>query len=270
MMARQVFSPSLTMRCHAAAMEYLVFLVGLCLGSFVTLVSYRLPRGGKMGMTRSQCPRCQTTLGVPDLVPVLSWAASRGRCRHCKAAISWRYPAIELATAGALLAVYFTHGLSGPGLLLMGLSLCLLVMIVVDFEHYIIPDETQWAMALLGIIYQWKYGLHPADMLLGGLIGGGLGWVLQSGYRRLRGREGLGTGDVKFLVVAGLWLGALPLVPFLFFAGVLGVLTSSLWRALGQGELFPFGPALAVSLWLLVLWPVTGEFFFQWPLILFG
>ena len=249
-------------------MEYIVFLVGLCLGSFVTLVSYRLPRGGKMGMTRSQCPCCQTVLGVPDLVPVLSWVASRGRCRHCKAPISRRYPAIELATAASLLTVDLTHGLDVQALFLMALTLCLLVMIVVDFEHYIIPDEVQLVMGVLAVIYQWNFGLHPADMLIGGLAGGAIGWILQSGYRYLRGREGLGTGDVKFLVVAGLWIGALPLIPFLFFAGMLGVLTSGLWRALRQGEMFPFGPALAVSMWSIVMWPPLAEAFFTWPLLL--
>lgn len=249
-------------------MEYLIFLFGLCFGSFLTLVSYRLPRGEKMGMTRSQCPACGTPLGVADLFPVISWVANRGTCRHCKATVSWRYPAIEVITASALLTVYHFYGLDGKSLLLMAMTLSLLVMIIVDFEHYIIPDEVQVVLAILAIAYQWYDGMHPADMLVGALVGGAIGWILQSGYRYVRGKEGLGTGDVKFLVVAGLWIGAVNLIPFLFYSGVLGIVTAALWGRLGRGAVFPFGPALAVSLWAGVLWPPVLELFFSWPYLL--
>lgn len=218
-----------------------------------------------MGMTRSKCPACGTVLGVVDLFPVISWIGNRGACRHCRAGISWRYPAIELITAAALLAVYHVYGLDGESLLLMAMTLSLLVMIIVDFEHYIIPDEVQIMLAVLVIAYHWFYGMHPADMLVGALVGGVIGWILQSGYRYVRGKEGLGTGDVKFLVVAGLWIGAVNLIPFLFYSGMLGIVTAALWGRLGRGAIFPFGPALAVSLWAGVLWPDVLELFFSWP-----
>jgi prepilin signal peptidase PulO-like enzyme (type II secretory pathway) len=248
-----------------ARMGILVFVVGLCFGSFLTLVSYRLPRGESMGWTRSRCPACGTTLAARDLVPVFSWAASRGACRHCRAGVSWRYPAIELVTAAALTSVYALYGLDGKALLLMGLTLALLVMIIVDFEHYIIPDSIQLLVGALGVGYHWCYGMHPADVLVGALTGGAIGWALQTGYRYARKKDGLGTGDVKFLVVAGIWLGAKMLIPLLFFSGLLGVVTAGLWRRLGYGEIFPFGPALAVSLWGLVMVPPIGTLFFQWP-----
>lgn len=251
-----------------AIMGIFVFVVGLCLGSFLTLVSYRLPRGEQMGWTRSRCPACGTMLGVRDLVPVLSWLSAWGACRHCLARIPWRYPAIELVTAGAVCAVYLVYGLDGRSLLLMALTLALLVMIIVDFEHYIIPDSIQWMLGSLGIAYQGLYGLHPADVLAGALVGGSIGWILQSGYRYVRQREGLGTGDVKFLVVAGIWLGPKMLVPLLFFSGILGVATAALWRSMGRGVIFPFGPALAISLWILLMIPSLGALFFHWPRLL--
>ncbi|MBY0354100.1 MAG: prepilin peptidase [Rickettsiales bacterium] len=246
-------------------MAALVFILGLCFGSFLTLVSYRLPRGERIGMTRSACPSCHTPLGAPDLLPVLSWLWFRAACRHCRKPVSWRYPAIELVTAAALLCVYYVHGVQGGGLLLIALTLCLLVMMIVDFEHYIIPDEIQIAVGVLAVIYHLNFGLHPASMLAGGIAGGLIGWAMQQGYRWSRKRDGLGTGDVKFLVVAGLWVGAPALMPLLFFSGLLGIGTAALWRCLGRGALFPFGPALALSLWILLLWPHVVDMFFGWP-----
>lgn len=243
----------------------LVLLIGLCFGSFLTLVSHRLPRGGSLVMDRSACPTCKTTLRIPDLFPLASWLINKARCRHCHTPISWRYPAIELVTALALLCVYLTHGLSPQSLIIMALTLALMVMIIVDFEHYIIPDEIQWLVLGLGIVFHWFYGMHPADMFAGGAVGGFLGWSLQAGYRVLRKRDGLGTGDVKFLLVCGVWLGAINLIPFLFFSGVLGVLTAGLWQRLHRGALFPFGPSLAMSLWMIIMWPEIANYFFTWP-----
>jgi len=120
-------------------------------------------------------------------------------------------------------------------------------------------------LALLAVAYHGLLGTHPAEPLAGALLGALIGWGLQTGYHRLRKRDGLGTGDVKFLAVAGLWLGAINLIPLLFFSGVLGVLTATLWQWLRRGALFPFGPALALSLWICVLWPRVPFFFFHWP-----
>jgi prepilin signal peptidase PulO-like enzyme (type II secretory pathway) len=94
-------------------------------------------------------------------------------------------------------------------------------------------------------------------------MGMALGLLLHHGYRFLRKREGLGYGDVKFFSVAGLWLTPFPMVIFLFLAGVFGVVFGLLWRVLGKGEYFPFGPALAVSLAVCVLWPAAGSWFLQ-------
>jgi leader peptidase (prepilin peptidase)/N-methyltransferase len=131
----------------------------------------------------------------------------------------------------------------------------LLVMIVADLEQYIIPDEVHYTLIPLGFAYHYVIGTAWSDVAGGFLIGGGIGLLLHYGYRILRKKDGLGFGDVKFLAVAGLWLGMLPIVPFLFFSGLLGVVFGLAWRALGKGPIFPFGPALAVSLFLCVAFP---------------
>lgn len=240
----------------------LVVALGLVFGSFVTLVSWRLPRGEPVSATRSRCPKCKTTLGIPALVPFFSWALQRGRCRYCKAPVPWRYPLTELAQVALFLAVYAVYGVSAQAAFLALLSICLLILIVVDFEWYIIPDEIQIAMLALGLVYPAVADIAYASALASGLMGLAIGLTLRFGYGWVMKKEGLGWGDVKFLPIIGLWLAdvnAWP--PFLFYAGVWGVVTALVWRALGRGERFPFGPALAAALLMSLLSPATPLFY---------
>jgi leader peptidase (prepilin peptidase) / N-methyltransferase len=239
----------------------MTLMLGLCFGSLNTLLVYRLPMDKPIGMVRSACPMCHTALGFPDLFPVLSWLWSRGACRHCRAPVSWRYPATELATALLFLGVYSAYGFTLDGLLIALLGSQLIALCIIDFEHRIIPDQLQLGMAATGIAYGLTGHLHPADMIAGALVGVGCGLVLQQGYRLARQSEGLGMGDVKFMAVAGLWLGVSPLLPFFFYAGILGVVSAVIWRWLFHDPYFPFGPALAVSLATLVCYPPSSEWF---------
>jgi prepilin signal peptidase PulO-like enzyme (type II secretory pathway) len=238
--------------------------LGACVGSFLSLVTYRLPRGEKIGATRSQCPHCSTVLRAPDLVPVLSWLAMRGRCRTCARPISIRYPLTELACAvgTALLVRHF--GVTLEALALCGLWWSIVAIFLTDLEHYIILDEVQVAVGLFGILYGWTVGLHPLSAALAALAGLLIGLALKYGFIYLRHKDGLGMGDVKFLFVAGIWLAdAADFVPFLFFSGLLGIVSGILWKLLGLGERFPFGPALAGALFLCVLFPQAADGFWQ-------
>ncbi|MCC7259623.1 MAG: prepilin peptidase [Alphaproteobacteria bacterium] len=228
--------------------------VGLLFGSFVTLASHRLPHRAPIVMGRSECPRCHTPLGFRDLFPLFSWLATRGACRHCHAKISMRYPLIEAAQALLFALVYLELGWGAEALVVAGLSVCLLVMIVTDLEYGIIPDPIQWALLALGFAYHFVRGDAFAEPLAGLLAGGALGLLLRYGYHMLRHRHGLGLGDVKFLAVAGLWVGPYGLPLFLFASGMLGILTALLWRSLGRGRIFPFGPSLALALGCCVLY----------------
>jgi len=115
----------------------------------------------------------------------------------------------------------------------------------------------------LAIAYHALVGT-PAEIPVSGfLLGAGIGLTLHYGYRFLRKKEGLGFGDVKFLAVAGLWLGVKPIVPFLFFSGLFGVVLGLVWRALGRGPIFPFGPALALAMFLCVAVPQFSNIFWN-------
>ncbi len=227
---------------------------GLAFGSFVTCMSYRLPLEMDLVKKTSYCPSCNAVLGFKDLWPLFSWLFSRGKCRHCKIPVSIRYPLTEIATAFLFLLVYFQFGFTLPTLVLCLMVVALMIMIVVDLEHYIIPDSVHVALIPLALLYHYLVGSPWEEVAIGFATMLGLGLFLHYGYSAIRGRVMLGFGDVKFFAVAGLWLGIWPLVPFLFISGVLGVVLGLIWRLLGRGEVFPFGPALALSLFVCVVY----------------
>lgn len=247
---------------HEGWIVAMVLVLGLCFGSFVTLLAYRLPREEPIVRGRSRCPECSTLLGVSALFPLLSWLWQRGKCRYCSTSIHARYPVIELVQALLFLFVYAVHGLSWEALVLALFSVALLVLVVVDFEWYIIPDEVQIAGIILALLYHLAAETEWT-MVLGGLaVGLAIGFGLRFGYGWIMRKEGLGWGDVKFLAVSGLWLAdTMHWPPFLFYAGVWGVVTAIGWRLAGKGAVFPFGPALAASLFMTLLTPSSALFF---------
>ena len=142
----------------------------MLLGSFASLVAYRLPRGETLATGRSRCPQCGHTLGIADLVPVFSYLWSRGKCRHCQAAISARYPLIEIITA---LLFVLALAVAGPGLQAFALGLLavgLVIMTAIDLEHQIIPDQAfrwrwrDWALPIMRLpaIIAWMRGYWRA------------------------------------------------------------------------------------------------------------
>ncbi len=232
----------------------LVLALGLTFGSFVTCVSHRLPLDEDIVKKPSYCPTCDAVLGFRDLWPVFSWVFSRGKCNHCKTPVSVRYPLTELATAALFLLAYLQFGLSAQTAILCLMSVALMIMIVVDLEHFIIPDSVHIVLVPLGLLYHYVIGSAGDEIVISTAIMAVFALFLHYGYSALRGRVMLGFGDVKFFTVAGLWLGLWPIVPFLFLSGVLGVVLGLIWRALGRGEVFPFGPALALSLYICVVY----------------
>lgn len=248
-----------------------IAVIGACIGSFLTMATYRLPRDEPVGYTRSRCPNCHTVLRVRDLIPILSWALARGRCRHCQTKMSSRYPLTELACAVGGMLAFMHYGITLEALAIAGLWWCIVAIIVTDLEHYIILDEVQIAVGLFGILHAYAVGAPWSDVLVAALTGGAIGLTLKYGFIYFRNKDGLGLGDVKFLVVAGIWLASsLAFVPFLFFAGILGIVSGTLWRVAGLGERFPFGPALAFALLLCVAVPEVAAGFWKFHTLLLG
>ncbi len=223
---------------------------GLVFGSFVTALSYRLPRGESIAHGRSRCPSCGHTLTAVDLVPVLSWVFHKGTCRHCKAKVPWRYPAIELITAVLFAAAVAV--LSDPihiGLLL-AMTPVIVALAIIDIESERLPNGLVAVLALLAVGWRW---FGDGDLLMGLAIAAGvlvLGALTDAAYKSRKGHGGLGFGDVKLMALGAL---ALPLGPFLLFltlTGFFGVVFGVFWQRMRQSSTFPFGPAILASFWI--------------------
>jgi len=238
----------------AGAILYAV--LGLIAGSFATAASFRLPRDQPVTLDRSRCPACGHALRAIDLVPLLSWLAARGRCRHCGARISARYPVIELVTAGLFVLAWRLEADDALAAAILALTtLGLMVISVTDLEAGIIPDRVLLAMAPLALAWRWHHGGDWFD----GAAGAALGAIVLAGlrfvFKALRGQDALGLGDVKFIALAGFYTGATGLAPLLFLGGMLGIAFGLAWRLLRGGAAFPFGPALCVALGFMMVSP---------------
>ena len=209
---------------------------------------------------RSACDTCGMTLGAKDLVPILSWAASRGQCRHCGMAVGWFYPLIEI---GALMvAIWSGMVFSGAALWLSCLLGWMLVALAaVDLRHMLLPDFLTLPLIGFGLAANWV--LQPANLtadILGAVAGFGGVVLLRFIYEKLRGREGMGLGDAKLLAAAGAWTSWTGLSSILAIAAISALVFALLGRGhrLALADRIAFGPFLAVGLWLVWLYgPLT-------------
>ena len=250
--------------------DLLAFLVGLALGSFLNVVATRLPAKEQFWAGRSRCPHCRTRSPGTTICQLLSYLYLRGRCRFCGAAISWRYPLLELA--GGLLSLALWHQYPwSPRLIAYGpFGAALLVLTAIDLEHRLLPDAITYPGIVAGLglaLFLPSPGFWEA--LLGALLGGGfflvVGWV----YEKFSGKTGLGGGDVKLLAMIGAFLGVGSLPFIIFISATLGTLVGlgltlvgGAWRG-GQWRTtrIPFGPFLAAAA---LLYLFTGEVFLRY------
>lgn len=229
--------------------------LGAIVGSFLGAALIRLPRGESVVSGRSRCDGCGRALGPPDLVPVISFVALRGRCRACRAPIDpWQFAAeIAGALAGVVSALAARDGVMlGLGLVL-GWQLVLLGLL--DLRHMWLPDRLTMLLAVTGgvpaALAAWREPWLLVGPLLGGLLGFGILWVAGRLYRRWRGIEGLGAGDPKLLGAIGLWLGPVGVVATLLGGTLIG-LAAALGLALAGKQpsgrtALPFGACLALA-----------------------
>jgi leader peptidase (prepilin peptidase)/N-methyltransferase len=235
----------------------LPILVSPFVGSFLGVAIKRLPAGGILALDRSRCPHCGTMLGPRDLVPLLSWLASRGLCRYCGIEIGLFYPLIELmaltvAVCGSLMA-------SGVDLWLdCAIGWMLLVLAWIDGEHFLLPRVLTLPLMAAGIL---TAAFTDTQALTDSLIGAACGYLslrlVAATYRVLRGRDGLGLGDADLMAAAGAWLGWAMLPATIVVAASCGLIAVLVARLAGKridaATAIPFGPFLALAFWGLYL-----------------
>jgi leader peptidase (prepilin peptidase) / N-methyltransferase len=239
-----------------------MFVIGAALGSFVTVASYRLPRGEGFVRGRSYCTACGAPIAAYDNVPILSWLWLRGRCRRCGSRISLRYPLTELSLAMLLAATTVILGIDDLGPLILGLVLCavLVAITVTDLERRIIPNAFVGfgALAAVAIVAISDPSSLPENLLAGAAGGAGL-LLVALAYPR-----GMGMGDVKLVAMMGLYLGR-SLIPALFIGFASGALVGvGLIAARGSSarkQAIPFGPFLALG-GVVALW--AGDALIDW------
>lgn len=238
------------MTLEALLTVYLVFF-GLLVGSYLNVVIHRLPRGLSTVSPRSRCPGCGAAIRARDNLPVVSFLLLRGRCRHCGRAIAWRYPLVELATAGLFVAAFLRFGFTPEAGVVVLFGCLMIVLATIDLEHYLLPDRITLPGLVAGLALQpYLPEVALRSALLAASLGGLALFAVSTLWWTLRREEGMGLGDVKMLAMVGAFLGLAGTAVALFFAFLTGAVVGLGLMALSRGgpkTRLPFGTFLAVS-----------------------
>ena len=261
----------------APIISIFVFLFGLLIGSFLNVCIVRIPARKSIVMPASACPKCGAPIRPYDNIPVLSWLLLGGKCRACKAKISGMYPLVELLTALLLFGCYLAFGLTTEALKWAIFSALVIVLVFTDMRERILPDVVNYTGFALGLALSFAtrptdgtalwvanrmFEFPPpapvisfVDALLGAALGSGLLWLVSEAYFRLRGREGMGMGDVKMMLFVGAFLGAKRTLLTIFAGSLLGSILGLAFMAARRKDSnyeLPFGTFLGMAALLVV------------------
>jgi leader peptidase (prepilin peptidase) / N-methyltransferase len=274
------------------------FLLSLLIGSFLNVVIHRLPimmerewraqcaelvktqpadiPEGRFDLVtpRSRCPSCGAPITAAQNVPVLSYLLLRGRCAHCRARISPRYPAVEFLTAVLAAIAAWRFGIGWEAASAMVLTFALVAISAIDIDHQIIPDSISLPLLWIGLFLSLWHPMpdtevlfiDPKSSIVGALAGYLTLWSVYHLFRLLTGKEGMGYGDFKLLGALGAWLGwqMLPLIILLSaLVGALVGVALIAFRRHDRNVPIPFGPYLAAAGWVALVW---GEQIVDWYL----
>lgn len=251
----------------------LLAVLGLCIGSFLNVVIHRMPlmleRGWKLesaellgvqvevsesitlARPRSRCPSCGHAIRWYENIPVISWVWLRGRCSACKAAISLRYPFVEVLTGVLFAAVGWRFGPTPVALLWCGFVAVLVALAGIDWDTTFLPDNLTLPLLWAGLVAAalgWTISLP--DAVWGAAAGYLSLWAVYWLFKLTTGKEGMGFGDFKLLAALGAWLGVKMILPIVLGASVIGAVVGigmKLGGQLREGRFVPFGPFLAGS-----------------------
>ncbi len=273
-----------------AAITLIGIVIGLCVGSFLNVVIYRVPRrihqdwtaqchvwleleettGDEAApgivKTPSHCPSCKTPIKPWHNVPVISYLLLKGKCSSCGERISLRYPFIEILTAVMTSMVLLHFGPTVEGLCAAGFTWTLIILAFIDLDNQILPDNITLPLLWSGLFLAlFNVTIDPAASITGALAGYLVLWTIYHLFRLVTGKEGMGYGDFKLLAAMGAWMGwqLLPLIILLSaVAGSVVGLSLILLHRHEREKPIPYGPYLAIAGWIALMWgsDITGYY----------
>lgn len=240
---------------------FVLSILGLVFGSFVSALSWRIPKGISIAKGRSICPNCKHQIAWYDNIPLISYILLGGRCRNCKKHISLRYPAIELSSGlGFALIYYFSTNFKGFSLqgvysifslaIMLAIFVILLTIFIIDLEHQIIPDSLVFTGIALTFLYQI---LTINNQLLVNLFSGFLAATFLLAIHLFTKGRGMGLGDVKFAIFGGTLVGLRMLPIWLLLSFLTGAIVGIILIFVGKAKMqtkIAFGPFLILGLLL--------------------
>ena len=273
----------------------LALILGLLVGSFLNVVIYRVPEGLNRNwklqakqmldlpleqgegerfnilMPPSHCPSCKSAIKPWQNIPILSYVLLKGQCKHCHAAISMRYPLVELLTGLVFAVCAWKFGATWTALAVMVFSAYLIAMIFIDADTQLLPDQLTLPLMWAGIVFhlaayllQADWGITTlVDSLLGAIVGYMSLWSIFQLFKLVTGKEGMGYGDFKLLAALGAWLGISVLPIIIIMSAVVGLIFALIMKV-AKNQPMPFGPYLAISGWIVLVFSQPISQFIQW------
>lgn len=273
---------------NTALFYSVLFGLSLLVGSFLNVVIYRLPemlksQWGKdcklflaengdlqlsqdapleqsynLTVPRSRCPHCGHQISTWENIPVISYLLLRGKCRQCAAAISIRYPVVEILSAVIAVFVAWQFGVSWQTTAAIVLSWALICLSFIDYDHQYLPDNITLPFLWLGLLVNLN-GLFTdiESALIGTMAGYLILWSIYKLFKLVTGKEGMGYGDFKLLAMAGAWLGWQMLPAIILISSIVGALFGIaliVFKKHDKAKPIPFGPYLAIASWIALLW----------------
>lgn len=273
----------------------LALILGLLVGSFLNVVIYRVPEGLNRNwklqakqmldlpleqgegerfnilMPPSHCPSCKSAIKPWQNIPILSYVLLKGQCKHCHAAISLRYPLVELLTGLVFAVCAWKFGATWTALAVMVFSAYLIAMIFIDADTQLLPDQLTLPLMWAGIVFhlaayllQADWGITTlVDSLLGAIVGYMSLWSIFQLFKLVTGKEGMGYGDFKLLAALGAWLGISVLPIIIIMSAVVGLIFALIMKV-AKNQPMPFGPYLAISGWIVLVFSQPISQLIQW------
>lgn len=234
------------------------FIFGTVLGSFFNVVGYRLPREESIVYPPSHCTKCGHRLTFLELIPIFSFLFQKGKCKNCGVKISWFYTIFELTTGILFMVCYQLFGLSFDLLINLTFISMLLIIIISDYQTMIIPDQVLlfFGSLLLVEVYIANGFDYTVESIFNGLIMFAIMYLMKTIGDFIFGKESMGGGDIKLMLIYGFVLGWSTSCISICLASFIGLPISLLMIRSKSNHEVPFGPFLAVSAIILILFKV--------------